>query len=98
MHKVHGRSLGEKIVDDGNYEGDVNQDEDACGWGICKTLMGHTYKGTMKEDKYHGYGRCLSRGLNFGFVRGCHLEERPENPWRNENGQKSWEKYTLPVS
>merc|ERR1712183_298579 len=46
----------EKVVNDGNYEGDLNEENDACGWGVCKTLMGHTYQGTMMNDKYHGYG------------------------------------------
>ena len=47
----------EKLVDDGNYEGDLNKKNEACGWGVCKTLMGHTYTGSMKDDRYHGYGK-----------------------------------------
>ena len=57
MADVIESQLDEKLVDDGNYEGDLDEDNDACGWGVCKTLMGHTYTGTMKEDKYHGFGK-----------------------------------------
>ena len=49
--------VDEKVVNDGNYEGDLNEENDACGWGVCKTPMGHTYQGTMMDDKYHGYGK-----------------------------------------
>ena len=49
--------IDEKLVDDGNYEGDINEENDACGWGTCKTLMGHMYNGSMMDDKYHGFGK-----------------------------------------
>ena len=56
--------IDEKVVNDGNYEGDLNEENDACGWGICTTVFGHTYQGTMMNDKYHGYGKTAQTSSN----------------------------------
>ena len=60
--------------------------------------MGHTYNGSMKEDKYHGFGKLESCRSNLVLCRNNYMEKWPEGLWRNENGQESWQKHALPVS
>ena len=51
-------SLGWKYIDNGYYNGTVDQKAKACGKGTWTSdLSDKVYKGYWKDDKFHGYGK-----------------------------------------
>ena len=40
----------------GQYEGQLNSENKACGWGKLTRENGVIYKGTFKDDLCHGFG------------------------------------------
>ena len=57
------------MIDDKQYEGELDPDNRACGEGILKSLSGDMYEGTFCENKYHGFGKFLR---STDFVNRCH--------------------------
>ena len=48
--------IGSKKTDFGQYEGDLDKDENICGYGTLTREEGPTYKGMFKNEKCHGFG------------------------------------------
>ena len=46
------KEIGENDI----YEGELDENKNACGEGILKALSGDVYEGTFFNSKFHGFG------------------------------------------
>ena len=53
--------------EDGTWVGELDSNGKACGEGILTMKSGNIYKGTLKDDKLHGFGiyEC-DNSINYG--------------------------------